>query len=78
VNPVQTYPLALGSGQMVFTPGNRPKRMTVYLCPGARITLAKPHAQRDGRVKVDLNNIALQDLVRFEDEVASTQIQMIR
>lgn len=78
MNPVQTYPLAFGSGQMVFTPGMRPKRMTVYLCPGARVTLAKPHAERDGRVKVDLNNIALQDLVRFEDEVASTQIQMIR
>jgi hypothetical protein len=67
LNPVETYPVAFGSGQVVFTPDKRPKQMTVYLCPGAKVTLAKPHAVRDGRVKVDLNNITLQDLVNFGD-----------
>ena len=68
LNPVETYPLAFGSGQVVFTPDKRPKRMTVYLCPGAKVTLAKPHALRSGTVKVDLNNITLQDLVNFGDD----------
>ena len=63
---------------MVFTPDKRSKQITVYLCPGTKVTLAKPHAVRSGRVKVDLNNITLQDLVNFghEGQVA-TQIQMI-
>jgi hypothetical protein len=67
LSPVVTYPLAFGSGQLVFTPGKRPKRKTTYLCPGAKVTLAKPHAVRDGRMKIEMNNIALQDLVNFGD-----------
>jgi hypothetical protein len=65
LNPVVTYPLAFGSGQLVFTPDKRPKRKTVYLCPGANVKLAKPQAVRDGRVKIEMNNVALQDLVNF-------------
>lgn len=67
LNPVVTFPLTFGSRQMVFTPDKRPKQMTVYLCPGAKVTLAKPHGVRTGILKVDLNNIALQDLVNFGD-----------
>jgi len=78
LNPVETYPLAFGSGQVVLTPDKRPKRMTVYLCPGAKVTLAKPHAVRSGRVKVDLDNITLQDLVNFGDDAqGSSQYSLI-
>ena len=78
LNPVETYPVTFGSRQMVFTPDKRSKQITVYLCPGSKVTLAKPHAVRSGRVKVDLNNITLQDLVNFgNDGQVATQIQMI-
>ena len=63
LNPVMNYPLMFGSHQMVFTSDKRQKQMTVYLCPGAKVTLAKPHAVRHVRINVDLNSIALQDLV---------------
>jgi hypothetical protein len=78
LNPVETYPVTFGSRQMVFTPDKRSRQITVYLCPGTKVTLAKPHAVRSGRVKVDLNNITLQDLVNFGDDgQVATQIQMI-
>jgi hypothetical protein len=67
LNPVVTYTLAFGSRQLVFTPDKRQKRKTVYLCPGAKVKLAKPHAVRDGRIKIEMNNIALQELVNFGD-----------
>jgi hypothetical protein len=78
LNPVETFPLTFGSRQMVFTSDKRPKQMIVYLCPGAKVTLAKPHAVRTGRVKVDLDNITLQDLVNFGDGgQVGTQIGLI-
>jgi hypothetical protein len=67
LNPVETYPLAFGSSEVVFPPDKRPKPRIVHLCPGATVTLAKPHAVRSGRMKVDLNNITLLDLVNFGD-----------
>lgn len=66
LNPVETYPLIFGSRQMVFTSDKHQRQMTVYLCPGAKVTLAKPHAVHHVRINVDLNNIALQDLVNTE------------
>ena len=63
---------------MVFTSDKRQKQMTVYLCPGAKVTLAKPHAVRHVRINVDLNNIALQDLVNSEGGGQfTTQISLI-
>ena len=78
LNPVMNYPLMFGSHQMVFTSDKRQKQMTVYLCPGAKVTLAKPHAVRHVRINVDLNNIALQDLVNSEGGGQfTTQISLI-
>lgn len=68
LNPVVTYPLGFWSSQLVFTAEKRPKRKTVYLCPGASVKLARPHAVRDSRVKIEINNVALRDLVSFGDE----------
>jgi hypothetical protein len=63
---------------MVFTPDKRPKQMTDYLCPGAKVTLAKPHGVRTGILQVDLNNITLQDLVNFgDDRGVTSQIGLI-
>ncbi len=78
LNPVETYSLIFGSGRVVFTGDKSPKRVTVYLCPGAKVTLAKPHAVRTVRLKVDLNNVTLQDLVNFGDDgQVSAQTQTI-
>jgi hypothetical protein len=67
LNPVASYSLAFASQQSVFTPDKHAKRRTVYLCSGAKVRLAKPRAVRDARVKVEMQNIALQDLVYFGD-----------
>jgi hypothetical protein len=73
LNPVEAYPVSFGTGEVVFTSDKRQKQVTVYLCSGAKVTLAKPHAARHARITVDLNNITLQDLVNFGDgrQVAS-------
>ncbi len=78
LNPVEAYSLMFESGWVVFTGDKNPKRVTVYLCPGAKVTVAKPQAVRTVRLKADLNNVTLQDLVNFGDDgQVSTQIQMI-
>jgi hypothetical protein len=78
MNPVETYPLTFGSRQIIFTPDKRLKQMTIYLCPGAKVTLANPRGVRTGRLKVDLNNITLQDLVNFGDDgQVASQIGLI-
>ena len=78
LNPVETYPLTFGSRQMVFTSDKRQKQITVYLCPGAKVTLAKPHVARHVRIKVDLNNITLPDLINSGDATrVASQIGLI-
>jgi hypothetical protein len=65
LNPVVSYSLAFRSQQSVFTPDKHAKRRTVYLCSGAKVRLAKPQAVRDARVKLEMQNVAVQDLVNF-------------
>ena len=63
LNPVDNYQISLGSMRPFYAPGGKREFKAVHLCPGAVVKLAKPEMKRRVRVKLDLNNVRLQDLL---------------
>ena len=62
LSPVVEYSIAFGS-RSSWSPGSRPKVKRVYLCPGARIKLAKPNELGHLRVALDLDGVYLEHLL---------------
>jgi hypothetical protein len=63
LNPVDSYPISFGSRRPVYPTGEIRKFKAVRLCPGAVVKLAKPEVKRQVRVKLDVDNVRLQDLL---------------
>jgi len=63
LNPVDSYPISFGSRRPFYPSGEKRKFKAVRLCPGAVVKLAKPAVKRHMRVKLDLDNVRLQDLL---------------
>jgi hypothetical protein len=71
LNPVENYQISFGSGGWSwygYSSDSIPKR--IYLCPGAKIRLATPVERQQVRVKLQFDNIRLQDYVdkRFGED----------
>ncbi|HEV1996228.1 MAG TPA: hypothetical protein VGR03_17980 [Candidatus Acidoferrum sp.] len=62
-NPVDKYQITLGSRRPFYTSGEKRKFKAVHLCTGARVNLAEPQEKRHVRVKLDMDNVRLQDLL---------------
>jgi hypothetical protein len=62
VNPVTNYQLTFGSPSRWSLPGNGRIAKTVRLCPGTRIRIAEPKEVRNVRVKLEMENVHLNDL----------------
>jgi hypothetical protein len=65
LNPVVDYSLGFGSRAWWFPTheGTKRKVKSVYLCPGAKITLGKPKELGHVRVRLDLDGVRLENLV---------------
>jgi len=70
LNPIVEYPIAFGPKTWLASNFEKTKRKqrVVFLCPGAKVKIAKPEATRYARVKVEIGTTHLEDLVtsRFD------------
>ena len=71
LNPVENYRIYFGMGGWSwygYSSDSIPKR--IYLCPGAKIRLATPEEKRQVRIKLQFDNLHLQDFVdkRFGED----------
>lgn len=63
LNPVENYRITLGSRRWFYSSGEKRQFKAVHLCSGAVVRLAKPREKRHVRVKLDVDNVRLQDFV---------------
>jgi hypothetical protein len=65
LNPVVEYPIRFGPKTWLLSSFQRSKRKqrVAFLCPGAKVRIAKPQATTYARVKVEIEAIHLEDLV---------------
>ncbi len=63
LNPVESYAISFGSRRQFYPTGEKRKFKALRLCPGAVVKLAKPAVKRHVRVKLDLDDVRLQDLL---------------
>ena len=66
LSPVVEYSIAFGSRSW-WSPRSRPEVKRVYLCPGARIKLAKPIELGHLRVALDLDGVYLEHLLNTSE-----------
>jgi hypothetical protein len=67
LNPVVEYAISPASRTWLLSSDGqtRRKRRVVFLCPGAKIRIAKPEAKRYARVKLEMRGVRLADLANF-------------
>jgi len=63
LNPVDNYQIDLGYRRPFYSSGEKRKFKAVRMCPGAMVKLANPQQKRHVRVKLDMPNVRLQDLL---------------
>jgi hypothetical protein len=66
LNPVQDYPVTFVSRTWFSGVGPGRKPRMVHLCPGAKVRLAKPEWKRNARVKVEIPDVRVLDLLPRE------------
>jgi hypothetical protein len=68
LNPVTDYTLGFGTRNWMFPSGDRVKirPKVAHLCPGASVKLAKPEEKRHARVKLEISDVRLADLVGLQ------------
>ena len=63
LNPVNNYQITFGYRRPFYFSAEKRQFKTVHLCPGAVIKLADPQEKRHVRIKLDMDNVRLRDLV---------------
>jgi hypothetical protein len=65
LNPIEDYSLWFSPSSISYRPGSGAKASvrSVRICPGAKLKVATPVFKRQVRVKLDIPNVRLQDLV---------------
>jgi hypothetical protein len=64
LNPVDNYQIYFGSGEWAWPSDETTARIVkrVYLCPGAKVRLARPEEKKHFRVKLKMDGVRLEDL----------------
>jgi hypothetical protein len=64
LNPVDDYQIYFGSGEWVWGSEETTPRIAkrVYLCPGAKVRLARPEEKKHFRIKLEMDGVRLEDL----------------
>jgi hypothetical protein len=63
-NPVDNYQIYFGSGEWAWPSYETTPRIAkrVFLCPGAKVRLARPEEKKHFRVKLEMDGVRLEDL----------------